>query len=212
MTPPRQTPAREWKGNPALEALLVPITGLALDPDNARSHGERDTDAIAQSLRRFGQQKPVVVRGDGVVLAGNGRLVAARMLGWTHLAVLPSTLTAETAAAYAIADNRTAELSTWDEPSLLDTLQSIQGTDGPATVEALGFSEDDMDGLRRAVTDRDRTIPGDAVTGVTVTFTTRRAKAKVDSLLRALGLQYPNEETDGDRLTAYVERTEGITA
>jgi hypothetical protein len=97
---------------PDLRGLAVPIDQLRADPRNARQHGTRDLDALAESLRRYGQRKPIVARaGSSVVLAGNGTLAAARRLGWSHVAVTWFTGTDAEARAFAIADNRTAELS-----------------------------------------------------------------------------------------------------
>jgi hypothetical protein len=90
------------------------IESLVFDPQNARTHSEENLEAIKRSLTRFGQQKLVVVDADGVVLAGNGTMTAARALGWTHLSVHRSELRGSEARAFAIADNRTAELARWD--------------------------------------------------------------------------------------------------
>lgn len=59
----------------------VTVASLLFDPANVRKHGERNLDAIKASLARFGQQKPIVVDGDGIVRAGNGTLIAAEQLG-----------------------------------------------------------------------------------------------------------------------------------
>jgi ParB-like chromosome segregation protein Spo0J len=100
-----------WKGAPALKPLLVPLSDLRPDPKNAREHGERSFEAIRKSYERFGQLKPVVV-GGGVVVAGNGTLEAVRRMGWTHLAVVDAAgLSPDELKAFALADNRTAELS-----------------------------------------------------------------------------------------------------
>ena len=69
---------------PGLEPLLRPLEALREDPANARTHDERNLDAIVRSLSSFGQRKPIVVR-EGVVVAGNGTLRAARSLGWTYI-------------------------------------------------------------------------------------------------------------------------------
>lgn len=92
----------------------VRVETLSLDPANARKHGQRNLDAIAASLRRFGQQKPIVVDSKGVVRAGNGTLAAAKLLGWDHIDLVRSDLPPSELAAFAIADNRTAELAEWD--------------------------------------------------------------------------------------------------
>lgn len=82
-------------------------------------------EAIKASLRRFGQQKPIVVLENGEVVAGSGLLQAARSLGWTHLNVIRFRGTADEARAYALADNRTAELAEWDLKILLGTLDDL---------------------------------------------------------------------------------------
>lgn len=102
-----------------LQPLSVPIGTLKIDPQNTRRHGERSIAAIARSLADHGQQKPIVVNEDGVVLAGNGTLQAAKRLGATEIAVSTWTGDVQEAREYAIADNRTAQLSTWD-PEILD--------------------------------------------------------------------------------------------
>jgi len=99
---------------PGLEAHLRPVADLVLDPNNARAHDERNLEAIATSLARFGQQKPIVVAPDGTVLAGNGTLAAAKHLGWSEIAAITTDLKGADARGYAIADNRTAELAEWD--------------------------------------------------------------------------------------------------
>ena len=62
------------------------IASLSPDPANARRHPERNLEQIKASLRRFGQQKPIVVDAANVVRAGNGTLAAAKSLGWTTIA------------------------------------------------------------------------------------------------------------------------------
>jgi hypothetical protein len=61
-----------------LEVERVEVSTLLNDPANVRKHNERNLESIKASLARFGQQKPIVVGRDGVVIAGNGTLAAAR--------------------------------------------------------------------------------------------------------------------------------------
>ena len=113
-------------GGMPLNSEQVEVSTLLLDPSNARQHDARNVESIKASLQRFGQQKPIVVDGRGVVVAGNGTLVAARSLGWGTVAVVRTDLQGAEATAYAIADNRTAELAAWDEDVLAQTLASLQ--------------------------------------------------------------------------------------
>lgn len=103
---------------PRLKSLIVQINTLKPDPANLRIHEDRSVEAIAASLERFGQQRPVVVDALGIVIAGNGVLEAARKLGWKRLAAVRSDLQGAERIGYAIADNRTAELSSWDTEGL----------------------------------------------------------------------------------------------
>lgn len=107
-----------WKGIESLRQFLVPIDSLTPDPGNAREHGEQNIQAIKDSFLRFGQQLPILYDSERVVRAGNGRLQAARELGWTVIAAVPSDLAGLDAAAFAITDNRTAELAGWDWTTL----------------------------------------------------------------------------------------------
>lgn len=115
----------------------VKIDTLFNDPANARKHDKKNLDAIKGSLVRFGQQKPIVVNSKGIVLAGNGTLEAAKILGWSHISVVRTELTGTDATAYALADNRTAELAAWDDDILGKTLQSLRELDFP--IEDIGF-------------------------------------------------------------------------
>jgi ParB-like chromosome segregation protein Spo0J len=100
----------------------IPISSLSKDPANARRHPERNLEQIKASLRRFGQQKPIVVDATNVVRAGNGTLAAAIALGWTTIAAVRSELPKTELTAYAITDNRSAELAVWDTEILSATL------------------------------------------------------------------------------------------
>lgn len=113
------------KINPALASLVVPITSLTPDPRNARLHPDRNRSAIRASLERHGQQKPIVVKA-GVIVAGNGTWEEAREMGWTEIAVVEFDGDSEALAkAYAIEDNRTAELAEWDLQILGDSLKDL---------------------------------------------------------------------------------------
>lgn len=125
------------------------IKDLSHDPDNVRVHSDKNLDAIKQSLTRFGQQKPIVVDSNNIVIAGNGTLAAATSLGWTEIKAvrLPDTFTEAEKRAFAIADNRTAELAQWDTAALDDQILELDklGFD-PAVI---GFSKKDVENILR---------------------------------------------------------------
>ncbi len=136
-----------WRGAEKLRSLLVPLGALTVDPQNAREHGARSIESIVESLRRFGQRKPIVVRASGVVAAGSGTLEAARKLGWSHLATVDADgLTEEEVKAYAIADNRTAELSEWNYERLSIDLKGMS----PDLLPSVGFLDHELQPLLRA--------------------------------------------------------------
>jgi len=124
----------------------ISIAELAIDPANVRRHDASNLDAIRGSLKRFGQQKPIVVNEKGVVIAGNGTLTAARALGWDRIKIVRTELMGAEATAFAIADNRTAELATWDDGALVEQLSALELEDG-ALLEAAGFSSKELEGM-----------------------------------------------------------------
>lgn len=127
----------------------VSIDELRSDPGNARLHDERNVAAIARSLERFGQRRPLVcARGAGgalFVIAGNGTLEAARSLEWPSVLIteVPADWDADKARAYALADNRTAELAEWDEDRLADHLEAATDED----LEVMGWTPAERDYL-----------------------------------------------------------------
>ena len=128
-----------------MQIQTVPIDSISPDPANARRHGEKNLQAITSSLRRFGQQKPIVVDGDGIVRAGNATWSAARELGWREIQIVRTALTGSEATAYAIADNRTGELAEWDSDILTDELEALDDED--FDLGEIGFDDDDISEL-----------------------------------------------------------------
>lgn len=118
-----------WNGLRPLKSLLVPIGDLRPDPENARTHSERNVEIIVNSLRRFGQHRLAVYRAGGIVQVGNAMLEAARRVGWTHLAAIDSGDDAQMAKARALVDNRSGDPevgSEWDLSRLAAQLQDLQ--------------------------------------------------------------------------------------
>lgn len=115
----------------------VLITDLINDPNNARKHDKKNLMAIKGSLVKFGQQKPIVVNHQNVVIAGNGTLVAAAELGWTEINIVRTELDGFNATAYALADNRSSELAEWNDDVLNATLDALKSVD--FDLPAIGF-------------------------------------------------------------------------
>lgn len=142
-----------------LAALAAPIDKLNLLPGNPR---RGDVDAVAKSLAAFGQRKPIVARRDGTVIAGNHTLQAARQLGWPEIAVVWVDDDDTTAKAFALADNRTAELGTYDDQLLADLISEVRDAD-PDLLAASGWSDEATKELLNAMAANEPTpvIQGD---------------------------------------------------
>ena len=132
-----------------LQHLAVPIDTLHPDASNARKHNEKNMDAIKESLYRFGQRIPIVVqKSNMVVRAGNGRLAAAKALGWSHIAAVIVDDSSVDAVAFAIADNRTAELAEWDKETIASLLDTMDEED----LKVTGFDDADLKELLAELT------------------------------------------------------------
>jgi hypothetical protein len=148
--------AQPKDGKPAIEGKkdyirckgdIVDISTLKPDPMNARLHGERNLEAIKESLSIYGQVKPLVVRKDTrVVAAGNGTMEAAKQLGWTKLAANFVEFSDAEAMGYGLADNRTAELAKWnfEVVAKLDALMKEQNQ-----ANMVGWTDDELEVLRK---------------------------------------------------------------
>jgi hypothetical protein len=150
----RKNPAGEDKGQPDLSyiaadlrPLAVPIDSLKPDPHNARLHGEKNRQAVADSLRLNGQLKPITVDADGVILTGNCTWETAKALGWKYIARTRTDLRGAKARAWAIQDNRTAELAEWDQQELQRQSDQIAAELEGVTLESLGFDEKQLQAL-----------------------------------------------------------------
>jgi len=127
----------------------IQISQLSNDPANVRQHSPRNIEAIKASLRRFGQQIPLVVDAANVVRVGNARLEAMRQLGWTEALVIRSNLSGAELVAYSIADNRTGDPevgSTFDQTSLADVLASLRAEDEDLAAAA-GYTPEELAAL-----------------------------------------------------------------
>ncbi len=121
--------------------LLADIDTLHELPGNPR---QGNVEAVALSYERFGQRKPIVARRDGTVIAGNHQLKAAKQLGWSKIAVVWVDDDDETASAFALADNRTADLGSYDEDLLAELLSRVEDLD---LLAATGYTQEDIDKL-----------------------------------------------------------------
>jgi DNA modification methylase len=145
---PRATNLKALAKSFAPVVELRAVDDLKVNPRNARTHSTRQVQQVTASVREFGFITPIVVDENGVVLAGHGRLQAARLLGLTEVPTIQvKHLTAERKRAFMLADNRLAELAGWDESLLQVELQELSALDIDFDFEVTGFDTVDLDRL-----------------------------------------------------------------
>lgn len=122
------------------------VEAKSIDEIKPYENNPRDNDdavnAVANSIKEFGWQQPIVVDNEGVIIAGHTRYKAAKKLGLKHVpVVVADNLTPDQVKAYRLADNKTAELADWDMDLLNDELDQIRNID----MSDFGFDELDDD-------------------------------------------------------------------
>ncbi|MBR0680964.1 ParB N-terminal domain-containing protein [Roseomonas eburnea] len=140
-----------------MKRLSLSVTNrppAALQPAarNARTHSRKQVQQIAASIREFGFVNPILVDAEDRVVAGHGRVEAAKLLGLPDVPVIPlGHLTPEQVRAYRLADNRLAELAGWDDATLAAELQELSALDLSFDLEITGFDTGDIERLISAV-------------------------------------------------------------
>jgi DNA modification methylase len=122
------------------------IAELKPNPKNPRKHSPRQIRQIARSIEVFGFNAPVLIDANGKIIAGHGRVEAAKLLGWSDVpAICLDHLTEAQARAFMIADNRLTENSVWNEQLLAEQLKELSELDLDFDLEATGFDMGEID-------------------------------------------------------------------
>ncbi|MGB8526918.1 MAG: ParB N-terminal domain-containing protein [Rhodoplanes sp.] len=138
-----KNPSVAW---PAAKVEIWPIERLTANPRNARIHAPKQIEQIRASLREFGWTMPVLVRENGMLIAGHGRLEAARLEGITEVpTIVARGWTEAQCRAYAIADNRLTDSSHWNEELLQLELSDLRAVGFDLALTA--FDQDELDRL-----------------------------------------------------------------
>lgn len=131
-----------------LTVVHRPVSGLIPYARNSRTHSDAQVAQIAASIREFGFTNPVLIGADGGIIAGHGRVMAARKLGMEDVPCIElGHLTPAQRRAYVIADNRLALNAGWDEDMLRLELGELG--DLGVDLDLLGFSGDELQALMR---------------------------------------------------------------
>lgn len=142
----------------------VPLASLRPYERNPRIN-DGAVDAVAESIRQYGFKVPMVIDDDNVIITGHTRYKAAMKIGMDKVPVIrASDLTPEQAKAFRIADNKTSDLSIWDNKILLEELDDIQ--DGLFTGFETSEIFNDVDSLEIPLDESDNSVLDDNDDGV----------------------------------------------
>lgn len=136
---PKVSPKKDW---PASKVTTAKVADLVPYAENARTHSERQVKQIAASIQEWGWTVPVLVDENGTIIAGHGRILAAKELGIASVPVMVAAgWTDAQKRAYVIADNKLAENAGWDELILSAELQELADVDFDLGVIGFGSHE-----------------------------------------------------------------------
>jgi len=131
---------------PALHVESRPLASLKPNPRNARTHSNKQIRQIADSIRVFGFTNPVLIDDADGIIAGHGRVVAARLLGLAEVPVIRlSAMTEAEKRAYVIADNQLALNAGWDEELLALELGELATLELEFDLTITGFEMAEID-------------------------------------------------------------------
>jgi DNA modification methylase len=136
------------KTSTGLHVVDMPVTSLTNFSNNARTHSKRQIIQIADSIRQFGFTAPVLLGGEAAntIIAGHGRVQAAKLLGMTHVpTILLAHLSKDQIRAYVIADNQLALNAQWDASILAIELQHLLTVETDFDITITGFEVPEID-------------------------------------------------------------------
>ncbi|ELT51000.1 ParB/Srx family N-terminal domain-containing protein [Brucella intermedia] len=136
--------------NLAASAEMWSIEDLIPYARNAKKHSDEQVKKIAKSIEEFGFTMPVLVAEDGTIIAGHGRVLAAKLLGLSEVPVVVAKgWSDEKRRAYTIADNKLSEIGGgWDEEILkLEIEALLNDGDGDYSADLLGFGDKELEKL-----------------------------------------------------------------
>ena len=140
----------------------IATTALAVYPRNARTHSRKQIRQIAGSIREFGFTNPILIDRNNMILAGHGRVEAARLIGISELpCVRLENMTPEQKRAYVLADNKLALNAGWDEEILADELQILLSIDAEFDLDTIGFAIAEADNLFEGLAPEEPGDPAD---------------------------------------------------
>lgn len=130
--------------DPDHKVIYMPVADLQGYKGNARQHGEEQIAALMKSIKSFGFTAPVMIDDEGIIIAGHGRVEAAKRLHYTTVPCIRlSNLSKAQQKAYVIADNQLASMATWDWDMLSSEIDNLKDED--FDIGLLGFTKEQID-------------------------------------------------------------------
>src|SRR5260370_29299280 len=149
-----------------LSIEYCPLDSIRLDPQNARLHSKKQVRQIAQSIKTFGFNVPVLIDGRSQLIAGHGRALGAQLLGMTYIPTIKlEHLNDAQRRAFMITDNRLTENSVWDERLLAEQLEALSVLELDFGIDITGFEVGEIDLMIEGLTpaSRGKDDPADAI-------------------------------------------------
>ena len=147
-----------------LEVNEIDISKLRLWEDNPRRN-DHAINAVAESIRSFGFNVPILCDQNLMIVAGHTRLKAAKNLGLVKVPVIMIEMDDVKRRAFAVADNKTAEIADWDFSKLKDILEKLKTED--VEIKKLGFSDEELRRLLLKTDDDENAVPTADPTSIT---------------------------------------------
>lgn len=201
-------------GQGTLSIEVIPTEALIPFANNSRTHSDEQVAQVAASIKEFGFTNPILIDAEDMVIAGHGRLLAARKLGLKEVPCIRlAHLTETQKRAYVIADNKLALNAGWDHELLALELEELTGED--FTVALTGFSEDELEQLVQGAVEALDALPdlpdGDKPDSEQVTFvlTGEQAETVKEAVRRAKALgdfgDTGNDNSNGNGIARVAE-------
>jgi DNA modification methylase len=148
--------------NPEHHTEMIDLAALHPQAKNTRVHSKKQLRQLAASIKEFGFTAPVLIDGENAILAGHGRVDAAKLAGLDKVPCIRlDHLSPSQKRAYALADNKIALNATWDEQLLAEELKSLSEIDISFDLDITGFSVAEFDSLIEDLTAEEPNDPND---------------------------------------------------
>lgn len=169
---------------------------------NSREHSENQVERIAESIKEFGFVNPILVDGEDGIIAGHGRLMAAKKLGLAAVPVIQLEHLSEVQKrAYVIADNRLAELATWNQDILKEELFQLSELGFDTELTGFAFQPIDVEEQEDIAGESEKSFN----ISYTIIFDDLEQQKQWFEFLSSLKRAYPDAITIAEKICAYLQ-------